>query len=169
MTAPKPRVGVYPGTFDPITKGHSDVIRRALAVVDLLIIGIAEDNTKSPIFTPEERRDLVSEEVKEFNVGGQTRVVAHAFSGLLVDFVKSQNASLIIRGLRAVSDFEYEFQMSCMNSKLVPSIETVFIPASDRTQFISSRFVKEVARLGGDISQFVSPSVETKLKAFYAK
>lgn len=162
----QPKIGVYPGTFDPITKGHADIIRRALKIVDVLIIGVADDTNKAPIFTLEERAAMVETEVAHYNEG-HTRVRALPFEGLLVDFVKQCDASLIIRGLRAVSDFEYEYQMSCMNAKLHPAIETVFLPASDQTQFISSRFVKAIARLGGDISHFVSQEVEEKLLEHY--
>jgi pantetheine-phosphate adenylyltransferase len=162
MTQVQPKIGIYPGTFDPITNGHLDIIRRALTVVDILIIAIAADTNKTPLFSQTERADMVQREVAQFNTCGK-QIEARPFTGLLVDFAKASGSSLIIRGLRAVSDFEYEFQMSCMNSKLEPAIETVFLPASDRTQFISSRFVKEIARLGGDISGFVPPYVESKL------
>lgn len=165
MTAPL-KTGIYPGTFDPITNGHRDIIRRALVVVDRLIIAVAADTNKTPMFSQEERREMVAREAEAISAELPGKVIeARSFSGLLVNFVKENESSLIIRGLRAVSDFEYEFQMSCMNSKLQPSIETVFLPASDKTQFISSRFVKEIARLGGDISEFVSNDVAEKLEA----
>ena len=156
------KIGIYPGTFDPITIGHMDIIKRALQVDDVLIIAIAADTKKTPIFSQQHRTDMVAHEVLPLNTDKKV-IQARAFTGLLVDFAKECNSTLLIRGLRAVSDFEYEFQMSCMNSRLAPSVETVFLPASDKTQFISSRFVKEIARLGGDISGFVSSHVADKL------
>ncbi|MFT5539971.1 MAG: pantetheine-phosphate adenylyltransferase [Alphaproteobacteria bacterium] len=161
-----PRTGVYPGTFDPITLGHLDIIKRALRVVDHLIIAVASNDGKGPVFSIEERVAMVREDVKDLAQNGATIEVAQ-FDGLLVGFAENAGASLIIRGLRAVSDFEYEFQMVGMNSRLAPDIETVFLMASDRHQFISSRFVKEICRLGGDISQFVTPEVAAHLKTHY--
>lgn len=163
-----PKVGIYPGTFDPITNGHLDIIQRAMKVVDVLIIAIAADTNKTPMFSQQERAAMVQQEVSKFNTA-EKRIEAQAFTGLLVNFAKESSSSLIIRGLRAVSDFEYEFQMSCMNSKLAPSIETVFLPASDKTQFISSRFVKEIARLGGDIHSFVPHHVAENLINYFNK
>jgi pantetheine-phosphate adenylyltransferase len=168
MTHILPKIGIYPGTFDPITNGHLDIIERAMKVVDVLIIAIAADTNKTPMFTQAQRTAMVQDEVSKFNTT-EKHIEAKPFSGLLVEFAKEQNSSLIIRGLRAVSDFEYEFQMSCMNSKLAPAIETVFLPASDKTQFISSRFVKEIARLGGDISGFVPVSVAAILIDYLTK
>ncbi len=159
------RIGIYPGTFDPITNGHMDIIRRALAVVDVLIIAVAEDTAKTPIFSLQARTDLVKKEVA--SLGKRVKVVS--FKGLLVDFAKTQKATIIIRGLRAVSDFEYEFQMAGMNAKLQPAVQTVFLAASESTHFISSRFAKEIARLGGDVSGLVSKNVSAKLKSYYAK
>lgn len=160
------RIGIYPGTFDPITNGHMDVIKDALKICDRLIIGVAEDTVKTPIFSIEERVEMVQGEVTSPNVSD--RVVALSFSGLLVDFAKSQNASILVRGLRAVSDFEYEFQLSAMNNRLSPDIQTIFIPASGTNQFLASKLVKEVARLDGDVSSFVSASVANKLKKYYS-
>ena len=159
----KPRIGIYPGTFDPITVGHMDIITRALNVVDTLIIGVALDTGKAPVFDLAMRGKLVKESIKELGKDA-SRVQVRTFSGLLVNFAEEQGATLLIRGLRAVSDFEYEFQMACMNSRLNPGIETVFLTASENTHFISSRFVKQIARLGGDISSFVPPKVETALR-----
>lgn len=160
------RIGIYPGTFDPITHGHMDIIRRALRVVDRLIIGVALDSAKEPLFDVESRAALVRAELAELGEDAG-RVRAVPFSGLLVSFAREQKASLLIRGLRAVSDFEYEFQMASVNNKIAPEIETVFLTASDTTHFISSRFVKQIARLGGDVSKFVSPSVAGALHQAY--
>jgi len=159
---PDLRTGVYPGTFDPITIGHLDIVKRALRVVDKLIIAVAINADKGPLFPIEERVAMVREDVRPLTDAGAIIEVT-SFSSLLVDYAESVDASLIIRGLRAVSDFEYEFQMVGMNSRLRPEIETVFLMASDRHQFISSRFVKEIRRLGGDISQFVTPAVAKRL------
>ena len=161
------RTGVYAGTFDPITIGHMDIIRRGLHVVDRLIIGVAEDTGKSPIFDVEQRAELVRQDVLSCLNGDADRVEVVPFSGLLVEFANNHDASLLIRGLRAVSDYEYEFQMACMNNKLAPEIETVFLTASESTHFISSRFVKQIAKLGGDVSQMVSPNVAQRLTDFY--
>jgi pantetheine-phosphate adenylyltransferase len=163
--ARKPRIGVYPGTFDPVTLGHRDIIRRAATLVDELIIAVAADSSKSPLFSLIERVDLIRTELDALDLQ-ETIVRVVSFEGLLVKFTKEHGASLIIRGLRAVSDFEYEFQMFGMNSRLDPAIQTVFLPASEHTHFIASRFVKEIARLGGDISGFVSPQVAAALAKF---
>ena len=163
------RVGIYPGTFDPITNGHSDIIRRALHVVDRLVIGVARNDGKGPLFSTDERVEIVRGEVAHLENGGGDRVEVRPFDTLLMSFAESVEASVIVRGLRAVSDFEYEFQMAGMNARLNPNIETVFLMASDRFQFISSRFVKEIGALGGDISHFVSPRVAERLYARYGK
>ncbi len=160
------RIGIYPGTFDPITIGHMDIIRRALRVVDKLIIGVALDSGKQPIFDLDVRSELVEDDLD--NLGPDaSRVIVKPFSGLLVNFASDNGATLLIRGLRAVSDYEYEFQMACMNNKLDPNIETVFLTASENTHFISSRFVKQIARLGGDVSSMVSLNVARHLTAYY--
>jgi pantetheine-phosphate adenylyltransferase len=158
---------IYPGTFDPVTNGHMDIIRRALRVVDKLVIGVALDTTKAPTFDLKTRGKLVKEEIKLLGKDAK-RVEVHTFSGLVVKFAKQHKASILIRGLRAVSDFEYEFQMACMNLKLAPAIETIFLTASESTHFVSSRFIKQIARLGGDISPFVSTNVAKHLKGHYA-
>ncbi len=149
------RVGIYPGTFDPITFGHMDIVRRALSVVDRLVIGVALDSAKQPMFDVEMRATLVREDIRQLGDDAK-RVVVTPFSGLLVNFAREEKARLLIRGLRAVSDFEYEFQMASVNNKIAPDIETVFLTASDATHFISSRFVKQIGRLGGDVTKFVS-------------
>ncbi|MGE5270906.1 MAG: pantetheine-phosphate adenylyltransferase [Thiohalocapsa sp.] len=164
----KRRVGIYPGTFDPITNGHSDIIRRALHVVDHLVIGVALNDAKGPLFSTDERVAIVRAEMDHLDNGDGQRVEVTAFDTLLMHFAQSVGASVIVRGLRAVSDFEYEFQMAGMNARLNPNIETVFLMASDRFQFISSRFVKEIGALGGDISHFVSPRVAARLHDRFA-
>jgi pantetheine-phosphate adenylyltransferase len=159
------RVGVYPGTFDPITNGHTDIILRATKIVDRLVIGVAKNIGKGPLFTTEERVAIVQEEIANLNghdMSGQIEV--KAFDNLLMHFAVAQNASVIVRGLRAVSDFEYEFQMAGMNSRLNSTVETVFLMSSDRFQFISSRFVKEIGQLGGDVTPFVSARVAERIK-----
>mgnify|MGYP003394135782 CR=1 FL=1 len=161
------RIGIYPGTFDPITVGHVDIIKRALHVVDRLVIGVALDTGKAPVFDLAMRAQLVEEDMRQLGADA-ARIQIKTFSGLLVNFAEENNAHLIIRGLRAVSDFEYEFQMACMNSRLKADIETVFLTASEDTHFISSRFVKQIARLGGDISSFVSVNVAKHLKSHFA-
>jgi pantetheine-phosphate adenylyltransferase len=154
------RIGVYPGTFDPITNGHTDIILRATKIVDRLVIGVARNIGKGPLFSTEERVEIVTEEIAHFaDAATRKRVEVRPFENLLMHFAMEVGASVIVRGLRAVSDFEYEFQMAGMNNRLNPGIETVFLMANDRYQFISSRFVKEIAQLGGDVSHFVSPRV----------
>jgi pantetheine-phosphate adenylyltransferase len=151
------RIGLYPGTFDPVTNGHMDVIDRAARLVDRLVVGVAINAGKGPLFPLEERVELVRGETAK--IGGRTgcEVVVQPFTGLLVQFAREVGAQMIVRGLRAVTDFDYEFQMTGMNHRLDPEIETVFLMASETNQFISSRFVKEIAFLGGDISSFVPP------------
>ncbi len=152
---------IYPGTFDPITFGHIDIIKRAAEIFDCIIIAIAKDNAKNPLFTLDERVELVKEEVSKLNL--ECKIEVEKFEGLLVDFAEKKGSKVIIRGLRAVSDFEYEFQMFGMNSKLNPKIQTIFLPASENHHFIASRLVKEAARLGGDMTSFVSKNVASKL------
>ncbi len=164
---PAERTGVYPGTFDPITLGHSDIIRRATRLVDRLIIAVAVNDGKGPVFPLEERIEMVRTETAYLD--GDTVIEVQPLTTLLMTFVKQSGAQIIIRGLRAVSDFDYEFQMTGMNAKLDPSVETVFLMASGDHQFISSRFVKEIAALGGDVSGFVSPRVLELLPAHLAK
>ena len=164
----EPRVGIYPGTFDPITNGHSDIIRRAAKLVDRLVIGVARNDGKGPLFATDERVEIVRDEVANLENGDAERIEVRPFDSLLMHFAQSVSAKVIIRGLRAVSDFEYEFQMAGMNARLNPDIETVFLMASDRYQFISSRFVKEIGALGGDVSHFVSPRVAARLLGRFA-
>lgn len=161
----KKKIGLLPGTFDPITKGHTDILIRATKFLDHLIIGVAEDIVKEPLFSSTERFDMTLREVESLKscMDPLCHVEVKLFSGLLIGFAKTVQATVILRGLRAVSDFEYEFQMAGMNSYLSSEIETTFLMASDRYQFISSRFVKEIARLGGDISHFVSPYIKDAL------
>ena len=164
----EPRVGVYPGTFDPTTNGHLDVIRRATRLVDTLIVGIAINAGKDTMFSLEERVEMVEAEVRGFNHEAE-RVRVQPFESLLMNFVLEVGGSMLIRGLRAVSDFEYEFQMAGMNAHLNPDVETVFLMASERTQFISSRLVKEICSLGGDVSEFVPAHVERHMLARVAE
>ena len=157
------RVGVYPGTFDPVTNGHLDIILRATQVVDRLIIAVAGNAGKEPLFTVDERVAMITEEIAGTANGEGIPIEVHSFDVLLMDFMAKVKAGVIVRGLRAVSDFEYEFQMAGMNARLNPKVETVFLMASDRHQFISSRFVKEIGRLGGEVGHFVSPGVRERL------
>lgn len=163
----EPRVALYPGTFDPITNGHMDVIRRAARLVDKLIIAVSINAGKGPLFSIEERVAMVQSEVKTLNHGANIEV--RPFETLLMHFARSVGAGMVVRGLRAVSDFEYEFQMAAMNARLEPNIETVFLMASERNQFISSRLVKEIGRLGGDVTPFLAPRVAEKLTARVAE
>jgi pantetheine-phosphate adenylyltransferase len=161
------RIGLYPGTFDPSTNGHTDIIGRAVKLVDRLVIGVAINIGKEPMFSLEERVELVRAETARLFPGADIRV--ESFDSLLMHFARQIGASVIIRGLRAVADFEYEFQMTAMNQQLDREIETVFLMADPRHQAIASRLVKEIARLGGDITGFVPPEVARRLVAKVAK
>lgn len=147
--------GIYPGTFDPVTNGHMDIIGRAARILDRLVVGVAENAGKGPLFPVSERVELVRAEVTAVAARTGCTIEVRSFAGLLIDFARSAEASVIVRGLRAVSDFDYEFQMAGMNYRLDSAVETVFLMASEHHQFISSRFVKEIAILGGDVSSFV--------------
>jgi len=157
------RIGLYPGTFDPITLGHLDIIERALELVDRLVIGVAINRDKSPLFSLEERVRMVRDECDRIAANSPGEIVVHPFENLLIDCARDVGAKVIVRGLRAVADFEYEFQMVGMNRAMDDGIETVFLMADARRQAIASKLVKEIARLGGDVSKFVSPSVRDAL------
>ncbi len=163
------RTGVYPGTFDPITSGHTEVVRRSLRLVDRLVIGPFVNIGKGPLFSLQERIDIIKEDIEDFAQSDKERIQVLPYEGLLIHFAREVGASVIIRGLRAVSDFEYEIQMANMNARMEPDIETIFLMASDRHQFISSSLVKDIARLGGDTSQFVSKKVYERLKKKFSK
>ena len=158
------RVAVYPGTFDPVTTGHLDIIQRATRICDRLIIGIAYNVDKRPLFTPDERAEMVRDEIEAMAGKLEAKAEVQTFAILLTKFVDEVGGSIIVRGLRAVTDFDYEFQMAGMNARLRPDIETVFLMASERHQFIASRLVKEICLLGGDISGFVSPRILTRIE-----
>lgn len=161
------RIGLYPGTFDPITLGHVDIIQRAMALVDRLVIGVAINRDKGPLFSLEERVQMVEAECAAIIAKTGGEIVVHPFENLLIDCARDVGASIIVRGLRAVADFEYEFQMVGMNRALDASIETVFMMADARRQAIASKLVKEIARLGGDVSKFVTPPVVDALRGKY--
>jgi pantetheine-phosphate adenylyltransferase len=163
------RVGVYPGTFDPVTSGHMEVVRRSLRLVDKLVIGPATNIGKGPLFSLQERIDIIKDDIEDFAQEDKERIQIIPFEGLLIHFTRQVGASVIIRGLRAVSDFEYEIQMANMNARMEPNVETIFLMASDRHQFIASSLVKDIARMGGDTSQFVSKKVYERLKKKFAK
>ncbi|CAH2603805.1 Phosphopantetheine adenylyltransferase [Rhodovastum atsumiense] len=159
------RIGLYPGTFDPVTNGHLDIIGRAARLLDKLIVGVAMNIGKGPLFPLDERVDLVRAEVAPIAERTGTEIEVRPFEGLLMHFAQSVGASVIVRGLRAVSDFDYEFAMAGMNYRLDSTVETVYLMASERHQFIQSRFVKEIAQLGGDISSFVPPLTLQRTRA----
>jgi pantetheine-phosphate adenylyltransferase len=152
-------IAVYPGTFDPLTRGHEDIVRRAAKIFGHLIVGVADSRSKKPFFSQDERITIAREVLGQY-----PNVEVAGFSGLLSDFVRKQNASVIVRGLRAVADFEYEFQMAGMNRYLLPDVETIFMTPTDQYQFISGTLVREIALFGGDVGKFVFPSVETWLR-----
>ena len=157
------RIGLYPGTFDPITLGHTDIIQRAMALVDRLVIGVAINRDKGPLFSLEERVAMVEAECAAIIAVTGGEIVVHPFENLLIDCARDVGASVIVRGLRAVADFEYEFQMVGMNRAMDASVETVFLMADARRQAIASKRVKEIARLGGNVSKFVPPAFEQAL------
>ena len=154
------KVAIYPGTFDPITKGHIDIIIRSIKFVDKLIIAVSKNNKKNTLFKINERVEMVKEVLQDEKI---SNVEVDSFDGLLMTYASKKNANVVIRGLRAVSDFEYEFQMTGMNYKLNPTIETIFLMSSDKYQLISSKLIKEINSLNGDISQFVPKAVEKKI------
>ncbi|MBT9245027.1 pantetheine-phosphate adenylyltransferase [Gemmobacter fulvus] len=162
------RIGLYPGTFDPITLGHVDIIQRAMQLVDRLVIGVAINRDKGPLFSLEERVAMVEAECAGILAKTGGEIVVHPFENLLIDCARDVGAGVIVRGLRAVADFEYEFQMVGMNRALDASIETVFMMADARRQAIASKLVKEIARLNGDVSKFVTPPVQEALRAKYS-
>ncbi|ENO75863.1 pantetheine-phosphate adenylyltransferase [Thauera sp. 63] len=155
----KEAVAVYPGTFDPFTRGHEDLVRRASVLFDRVVVAVARSNSKNPIFSLDERVEIARLAVTAF-----PNVIVVGFDCLLMEFLKQQDARVILRGLRAVSDFEYEFQMAGMNRKLYPDVETVFLTPAEEYMFISATMVREIARLGGDVSKFVQPTVLARLQ-----
>ena len=163
-TTSKRRVGIYPGTFDPLTNGHVDIILRGARLFDRILVAILVNAGKQPMFDTAERVAMVREVFREY-----PNVEVDTFDGLLVDYARQKRATAIVRGIRAVSDFEYEFQMAGMNTRLNPRIETLFLMASERNQFIASRFVKEIARLGGDISSFVPAAVNRRVRRKFSE
>ena len=154
-----PQVAVYPGTFDPITNGHVDIVRRALALFDRVIVAVADNVRKAPLFSVEDRQRMI-----RASIGNDERIEVDAFSGLLVDYAKKRKARAIIRGLRAIADFEYEFQFAHMNRHLAPGVETVFLMTSEESFYVSSSLVKEVATMGGDITRIAPPAVVEAFK-----
>jgi len=155
---------VYPGTFDPLTRGHEDIIRRAAVIFGTVVVGVADSRGKRPLFTLAERIDVAREVLKPY-----ANISVEGFGGLLRDFVQHQRANVIVRGMRAVSDFEYEFQMAGMNRVLIPDVETVFMTPDEKYQFISATIVREIAMLGGDTSKFVHPLIHQRLQAKVAQ
>ena len=160
----KNRIAVYPGTFDPITNGHLDIIERGLKLFDGLIVAIAESPVKEPLFAVDERVNMAKEAVKKYK-----NVKVESFNCLLIDYLRKKNANIILRGLRVISDFEYEFQMALTNRKLASEIETVFMMTAEGYSYLSSRFIKEIARLGGRFDCFVPPNVAKMLKGIFKK
>ena len=158
------KIGIYPGTFDPMTNGHLNIIKRSLKIVDELIIGVADNQNKTPLLSIEERKEIIKNDLMSEKLNNK-KIKIYSVQGLLTEFAKTHYANCIIRGLRAVSDFEYEFQMTGMNYQLSPDIETVFLMSSDNNSFISSNLVKEVHKLGGDVSKFVSKNTISVLNS----
>jgi len=158
------RIAVYPGTFDPPTRGHTDLIQRSLVLADRVVVAVSRNSTKQPLFSLEERMEML-----HLAVGSDPRITLEAFEGLLVDFCRQREATLIVRGLRAVSDFEYEFQMAMMNRHLLPGLETVFLVPPEDATYLSSSLVREVARYGGDVSTLVHPAVAEALRRRFAQ
>lgn len=167
-TKNKIHTGVYPGTLDPVTKGHLHLIKRASKLVDKLFVAVAANSRKQPLFSQEDRVNMVREDIANMNEK-YCEIEVIAFDALLIKLAKDLDASCIFRGLRAVSDFDYEFQMTGMNARLDPDIETVFLMAADKWQFVSSSFVKEIYAMGGDVSEFVTPNVENRLSAVLSR
>ncbi|MDG1412799.1 MAG: pantetheine-phosphate adenylyltransferase [Alphaproteobacteria bacterium] len=162
------RIALYPGTFDPLTFGHLNIIERASALCDKLVVGVAQNSGKSPIFSLDERLSIISEQIAALQPKDGGAIEAMAFTGLLTRFADSIGAIMIIRGLRAVSDFEYEFQMASMNKRLKPDMETIFLTASENQHFVASSLVKEVARFGGDVTSFVPEKVNQRLLDYFS-
>lgn len=159
----KHRIGIYPGTFDPVTKGHLHLIKRASKLVDHLVVAVAANNRKNPLFNQKERIDMVKADIDNM-YEKYCDIEVRGFDKLLIHFARDMKANCIFRGLRAVSDFDFEFQMTGMNARMDPDIETVFLMAADKWQFVSASFVKEIYSLGGDVSEVVTPAVEARLK-----
>ena len=159
------RIAVYPGTFDPMTLGHLDMVKRAAQLCEKLVVAVAENAGKSPLFSLAERTDLIRAEIDmlQADAGAAQVIEVCSFTGLLTEFAREQNASMVVRGLRAVADFEYEFQMASANKRLYPKLETVFLTAAEQQHFVASTLVKEVAKYGGDVTSFVSPTVADAL------
>lgn len=164
MAQSNKRIGLYPGTFDPMTAGHVDIIRRSMKLVDELVIAVAIAKSKGPLFTLEERVEMIEEAADAMQGDGMATVRVLPFDNLLVQFAKDVGASVILRGLRTVTDFEYEYQMVGMNSRLEPDVETIFLMAEAKHQAVSSTLVKEIAKMGGDISHFVVPAVAERMR-----
>lgn len=156
------RIGVYAGSFDPLTNGHLDIIRRSLKLFDRLVVAVAKGTEKQSLFTISERKDMIRN-----SIGGNERIEIDTFEGLLVEYARKKNACALIRGIRAFSDFEYEFRMALMNRNLAPDIETIFLMPSEKSSYLSSSLIKEIASLGGSIKDFVPPVVEEKLRKEY--
>jgi len=159
-------IAIYPGTFDPVTKSHIEIIKRASSIFNQLIVAVAEDTTKNTLFSIEKRASMMSDAIAD-SISETQNISVMSFQGLLVEFARKNRAKVIIRGMRALSDFEYEFKMAYMNKKLDESIETIFLPATEKENFISSSFVREIARLGGNVSGLVQPHVEAELKKLF--